>query len=92
MPDYRISVLREARPPLKEGIELLALPDAMRMLDYQAYRPGLRAKLGSKPQMLVQAAALFGHAKVFTLVRPRGFEHMQETIAILREHWDALGR
>jgi hypothetical protein len=87
-----IFVLREARPPLKEGVELLALPDAMRMLDYQAYRPGLRAKLGSKPQMLAQAAALFGHAKVFTLVRPRGFEHMPETIAILREHWDALGR
>jgi hypothetical protein len=87
-----IFVLREARPPLKDGIESLALPDAMRMLDYQAYRPGLRAKLGSRPQMLAQAAALFGHAKVFLLTRPRGFEHVQETVTILRQHWDALGR
>jgi hypothetical protein len=87
-----IFVLREARPPLKEGIASLALPDAMRMLDYQAYRPGLRAKLGSKPQMLAQEAALFGHAKIFTLVRPRGFGHIEETVAMAREHWQALGR
>jgi energy-coupling factor transporter ATP-binding protein EcfA2 len=87
-----IMVLREARPPFQEGIEPLALPDAMRMLDYQAYRPGLRAKLGSKPQMLAQAAALFGHAKIFTLTRPRGFEHLQATIAMLRQHWEALGQ
>jgi hypothetical protein len=87
-----IIVLREARPPLKEGIESLALPDAMRMLDYQAYRPGLRAKLGSRPQMLAQAAALFGHAKVFLLTRPRGFVHIEETVAMLRERWDEFGR
>lgn len=87
-----IFVLREAHLPLKDGIEPLALPDAMRMLDYQAYRPGLRTKLGSKPHMLVQAAALFGHAKIFTLTRPRGFEHLPATIAMVRQHWDALGR
>jgi hypothetical protein len=87
-----IFVLREARPPHQEGIESLALPDAVRMLDYQAYRPGLRAKLGSRPQMLAQAAALFGHAKVFLLTRPRGFGHIAATIAMLRERWDELGR
>ena len=62
------------------------------MLDYQAYRPSLRAKLGSKPQMLAQAAAVFGHADMFRLVRPRGFEHMSKTITMLQEHWDTLGR
>jgi hypothetical protein len=87
-----IFVLREARPPLKEGIEPLALPDAIRMLDYQAYRPELRAKLGSKPQRLAQAASLLGHARVFTLARPRGFEHMAQTVTVLRDRWDALGR
>ena len=35
-----IYVLRKLRPPLNAGIEPLALPDAMRALDYQAYRPG----------------------------------------------------
>lgn len=87
-----IYVLREARPPLTDGIQSLPLPDAVRTLEYQAYRPGLRAKLGSKPQMLAQAAAVFGHAKAFLLIRPRGFEHMADTIAMLREHWNSLGR
>jgi hypothetical protein len=65
---------------------------AMRMLEYEAYRPGLHAKMGSKPEMLAQAAAVFGHAKAFLLIRPRGFEHLEETVATLRKHWDALGR
>jgi len=86
-----IYVLREARPPLQEGIEALALPDAVRRLDYEAYRPGLRAKIGHKPAMLAQAAAMLGHTKVFVFTRPRGFEHMSETVAALRAHWDALG-
>jgi hypothetical protein len=86
-----IYVLREARPPLKDGIESLALPDAVRTLDYEAYRPGLRAKIGHKPQMLAQAAAMLGHTKVFLLIRPRGFEYLPGTVAALRAHWDALG-
>jgi hypothetical protein len=85
-----IYVLREARPPLKVGIDTLALPDAMRTLDYEAYRPGLRARMGQTPEMLAHAAAMLGHAKVFLLVRPRGFEHLQETVAALRAHWDSL--
>lgn len=85
-----IYVLRESRPSLTDGIESLSLPDAMRALDYEAYRPGLRAKIGQKPQMLTQAAATFGHAKVFRLIRPRGFEHMSGTVSALHAHWDAL--
>jgi hypothetical protein len=87
-----IYVLREARPPLKTGIGALALPDAMRMLDYEGYRPGLRAKIGQKPKRLAHTAAMLGHAKVFRLVRLRGFEHLQETVAALRAHWDSLDR
>jgi energy-coupling factor transporter ATP-binding protein EcfA2 len=85
-----IYVLREARPPMQAGIESLALPDAMRMLEYEAYRPGLRAKLGSKPEMLALAARVLGHAKAFRLTQTRGFEHMEETVARLRKHWEAL--
>ncbi len=87
-----IYALREARPPVQAGIKRLGLPDAMRMLEYEAYRPGLYAKMGSKPEMLAQAAAVFGHAKAFLLFRPRGFEYLEETVATLRKHWDALGR
>ena len=85
-----VYVLREARPPLKRGIESLALPDAMRTLDYEAYRPGLRVKIGQKPEMLVRAAAVLGHAKMFLLIRPLGFEQLAETVAELRAHWDSL--
>ena len=87
-----VYVLRAAHSPLEAGIESLALPDAIRLLEYQTYRPKLRAKIGSKPAMLAQAAAVFGHAKAFLLIRPRGFEHMGETVVTLRKHWEALGR
>ena len=87
-----IYVLRVAHPPLQAGIESLALPDAVRMLEYETYRPSLRAKIGSTSAMLAQAAAVFGHAKAFALTRPRGFEHLEETVATLRKHWDALDR
>jgi hypothetical protein len=85
-----IYVLREALPPLQEGIETLALPDAMRTLDQEAYRPQFRARIGRKPEMLAQAAAMFGHAKAFILIRPRGFEHLPETVTALRTHWASL--
>jgi hypothetical protein len=85
-----IYLLREAHPPLKEGIESLALPDAVRALDYEAYRPGLRARMGQRPEMLAQAAAMLGHARIFRYIRPRGFEHMAGTVAALRAHWDSL--
>jgi hypothetical protein len=86
-----IYVLRETRPPLESGIEVLGLPDAMRMLEYAAYRPGLRRRLGSKAQMLMQAAAMFGHAKAFRLTRPLEFEKMSAIVDELLTHWKGLG-
>jgi energy-coupling factor transporter ATP-binding protein EcfA2 len=85
-----IYILREARPPLKAGIEALALPDAVASLDTQAYRPRLRARMGDRSEMLRQAAAMLGHTKVFMLTRPRDFARMGETVSSLRAHWDAL--
>jgi hypothetical protein len=85
-----IYVLRDARAPFKEGFESLALPDAMRALDYEAYRPGLRAKMGQKPHMIAQGAAVFGHAKIFHFIRARGFEQMPNVVTRLLAHWDSL--
>ena len=87
-----IYALRKASPPMQAGIKSLALPDAMRVLEDEAYRPELYAKLRSNPEMLARAGAVFAHAKAFLLIRPHGFEHLQETVATLRKHWDALGR
>ena len=87
-----IYILREAKPPLQEGIEPLSLPDAMRMLDIQAYRPRLRERLTAASAKLAQGAAIMGHARVFTLTRPRGFEHLPGTVAALSAHWRGLAR
>ena len=38
------------RPRTQAGIESLALPDAIRTLKYEAYRPGLCAKMKSRPK------------------------------------------
>ena len=87
-----VYVLRDEKPPLQEGIEPLNLPDAMRMLDFQAYRPKLREKLTTPPAKLAQGARILSHARVFTLTRPRGFERLADTVANLRAHWEELAR
>jgi hypothetical protein len=87
-----IYALREVGTSTQASITSLPLPDAMRMLEYEVYRPELHAKMGSKANMLVQAATLFGHAKAFLLIRPFGLEHLEETVATLHRHWDGLGR
>ena len=85
-----IYVLREQRPPLEAGIEPLTLPDAMRILDIEAYRPGMRARIGSSPAMLAQGVAMLAHAQVFRFLRPRGFEHTDATVAEITAHWERL--
>jgi hypothetical protein len=86
-----IYVLNQSRSPLREGIEAMDLPEAMATLDREAYRPRLRARMGSIPTVVVQGARMMRHVKVFRLVRRRGFEIMAETVAALERHWDGLG-
>jgi hypothetical protein len=85
-----IYVLRELRLPSEACIEPLTLPDAMRVLDIEAYRPGLRARIGSRPTMVAQGAAMLARAQVFRVLRPRGFEHMDATVAQLTAHRESL--
>jgi hypothetical protein len=84
-----IYVLRETRRPLKEGFESLTLPDAVRALEREAYRPKLRIMMGQKPNLLKDAAAVLAHAKLYYLNRERGFDHLPRTVAALREHWNS---
>jgi hypothetical protein len=64
----------------------------MRMLDIQAYRPRLRERLTAPSAKLAQGAAIMSHARVFSLTRPRGFDHLPETVAALSAHWQGLAR
>lgn len=85
-----IYVLHEARLATRVSIESLALPDAMRALEGQVYRPALRDKLGKRPEEFALLASLLGHVRAYFLTRAAGFEQMAETVAAVRTHWDTL--
>ena len=82
--------LHESRLPGQDGIEALTLPDAMRMLERQAYRPRLRRELSSPQQILSQAAATLHHARAFAFTRPLGFERLDAALDALMQHWQGL--
>lgn len=84
--------LQDNRPPFEAGIEALALPDAMRLLEDEAYRPGLRRQLSSTEQMISQAAATLRCVTAFRLVRSLGFELLDATVDTLMLHWQELDR
>jgi hypothetical protein len=84
--------LQDNRPPFRAGIETLALPDTMRMLEALAYRPGLRRQLTSTEQMVSQVAALARRVPAFRLVRSLQFELMDATVDALMRHWQELDR
>lgn len=86
-----IYALRDADSTTPPWFESLPLPDAMHVLETEAYRPGLREIMGRKPELFAKCAAVLGCSRVFLLHRPRGFDHMAETVASLRAHWDSLG-
>ncbi len=90
IPLRAIYVLRETRPPLTDGIEVLALPDAMHVLDRESYRPGLRLKMGSRPELVTQSARMLAQVKVVRLTRPFGHVKLPETVRAVLDHWDRL--
>jgi len=89
LPLRAIYVLQETRPPLADGIEALSLPDAMHALDREAYRPGLRLKMGARPELVLQGAKLLAQVKVFRLTRPRDFAKLPQTADAVLSHWTA---
>lgn len=86
-----IYALRDADSATSPWFEGLSLPDAMHILGTEAYRPGLREIMGRKPELFAKSAAVLGHSRAFLLNRPRGFDHLTETVASLRAHWESLG-
>jgi hypothetical protein len=90
VPLVAIYILTEARPPFAEGIGPLTLPDAMRALDRDAFRPGVRARMMTKPQMMAQNAAILSRVKVFRLVRPLDFAKLEDVVRNLLTHWQGL--
>jgi hypothetical protein len=82
--------LQDDRPPFKAGIEALALPDASRMLEREAYRPAMRRQLSSPDQVMSQAGATLRRARAFRLTLSHGFGLLDATVDALMRHWREL--
>ncbi len=91
LPLRAIYILQDARPPFEEGIEALSLVDAMHALDREAYRPGLRLKMGARSELVTQSARMLAHVKIFRFRRPLEFAKLPQAVDRILSHWGALG-
>ena len=84
-------VLRESRPPLKQGIHKRNILDAARLLSANAYRPLLVSRMAQSDRYFKAAAAIANSIDVFHLTRPLDFAAMPEIVSLLECHWRELG-
>jgi len=84
-----IYVLRSRYAPIPPGIERLSLPDAMRTLERQTYRPRFRATLRIAHPLHATAAVL-GHAGAYLVAHGDSFSSLSETVSRILAHWDAI--
>ncbi|MEJ1969032.1 MAG: hypothetical protein WDN03_10450 [Rhizomicrobium sp.] len=86
-----IYVLREPRPPATFGIEPLNPADSAAILHEQAYRRRLVAQMGQTALYFRAAIAIANAAGVFYLTRAMDFADMDRVVALLEDHWRAIG-
>jgi hypothetical protein len=82
-----VYALREARPPLKAGIERPNVVDAALLLRRNAYRPLLVRRMDQKANYFHAATAIANVAGIFHLTRTLDFAKMPEVIVALEAHW-----
>jgi hypothetical protein len=91
LPLGAIYVLRETRPPARDGIETANIVDASILVRANAFRPHLVRRLNQNTAYLSSAAGIAANAGVFVLNRPLDFAAMPAVIGSLEEHWRGLG-
>jgi len=91
LPLGTVYALREARPPLKAGIERPNVVDAALVLRRSAYRPALVNRMGQKADYFRAATAIANVAGIFHLTRTLNFDSMPEVVAQLERHWLDVG-
>ncbi len=89
LPLGAVYVLRETRPPLRDGIERLNIVDATVQIRRNAYRPRLVQALGQGTDYFRLAALIADKAGVFVLRRPLDFTALPKVVAGLEAHWRA---
>ncbi len=88
LPVGPVYALRDARGPLKPGIERPSVVDAALLLRQNAYRPRLITQMGHAERYFRVAAAIGNHGGVFHLTRPLDFAALPATIDALERHWE----
>lgn len=91
LPLGAIYALREARPPLEEGITRPNVVDATLLLRRNAYRPLLIERMDQTAQYFAAATRIANAAGIFQLNRALDFARMPEVIAGLEAHWAETG-
>jgi hypothetical protein len=91
LPLGAVYALREARPPLVPGIERPNVADAAVLLQRNAYRPRLVARLNQKILYFHAAATIANNAGIFHLNRKLDFAAMPEVVSSLERHWLEIG-
>jgi hypothetical protein len=91
LPLGAIYVLRETRPPVRDGIEKANIVDASILVRANAFRPRLVRRMNQGAAYLSAAAGIAAHGGVFILNRPLDFAAMPAVTGRLEEHWRDLG-
>ena len=91
LPLGAVYVLRETRPPLKDGIERPNVVDSALFIRRNAYRPRLIAAMAQKDSYFRSAATIAAGPGVFTLTRQLNFTEMPQVIERLEAHWAEIG-
>jgi hypothetical protein len=80
-------VLREARAPLRPGIDRPNIVDAAHLVRSNAYRPGVVRKMGQEALYLLTSAALGNGDGLFWLTRELDFAAIDQVVERLEAHW-----
>lgn len=90
LPIAAVYMLREARPPHVPGIAPANLVDGALMIQRNAYRPAMIARMGQAALYFQGATAIARHAGVFTLTREMDFAGLAAVVEGLETHWRHL--
>ncbi|MFZ0846540.1 MAG: hypothetical protein WAM62_12175 [Pseudolabrys sp.] len=86
-PVAAIYALRRSQSDMPAAIDAPAAADALRLIQRDAYRPGIVKRTGQAQRYFEAAAAIARNARVFRLTLPRDLARLPETVALIERHW-----
>lgn len=86
-----VYVLEESRPPAEPVIEQPNIVDATRLLKINAYRPAMIERFDQQDVYFRGGTTIAASAGIYRLKRRFAFDAMEATVAMLEDHWRAIG-